>query len=291
MSAKQPPPDFYLNRPCSQDQRNLIFNGSMGPEYADTPHGQVVKGWTAIILAGDAPNFRWVDNEGHDPGGSQQIYSESKFDVALYQTVGDLEPGVTYMFRLCYSLAAKSINGPNVRVNSIGRQVGVDPYGGNDPKLPSITWGPVLWDGKAALHCPEMNMFFVAQTAKATIYLRANATDDSEGENRVWFDQVCMEARPEIAKVAIVAQPQPKPAQPASGLESAVSARANQEKWMPVNNQGALWKFAKSNNLQDQQTDELEFTFNGEKYVCQVFNLGIVYCKVGDWGNIQVVKK
>lgn len=291
MATRQPPPDFYLNKPCSQDQRNLIFNGSMGPEYQDTEHGQIVKGWTALILAGTPPNFRWVDNEGHDPGGSQQIYSESKFDVALYQTVSGLEPGVTYMFRLCYSLAAKSISGPNVRVDSIGRQVGVDPFGGTDPKSPSIIWGPILWDGKAALHCPEMNMFFAAQTSKATIYLRANATDDSEGENRVWFDQVCMEARPEVAKVTVSGQPTSPSAQTLSALDNSALARAKQETWMPVNNQGALWKFAKSMNLQDQQTNELTFTFSGEQYVCQVFNLGIVYCKVGDWGNIKILKK
>ncbi|HZQ09976.1 MAG TPA: hypothetical protein VFD70_25595 [Anaerolineae bacterium] len=78
---------------------------------------------------------------------------------------------------------------------------------------------------------------------------------------------------------------------PAGSLEQAVLNAVHQVKWMPVNNTAALWRFAKANGLQDQQTDELPITFNGEQYIVQVFNLGIVYVKVGDWGNIKVIPK
>lgn len=74
-------------------------------------------------------------------------------------------------------------------------------------------------------------------------------------------------------------------------LEEAVLQAAHSVPWMPVNNTAALWKFAKQNGLQDQQTDELAFTYNGEPYITQVFNLGIPYVKVGDWGNIKVIPK
>ncbi len=60
---------------------------------------------------------------------------------------------------------------------------------------------------------------------------------------------------------------------------------------MPVNNQAALWKFAQSKGLEDQQTDELSLIYNGEEYIVQVFNLGIVYAKKGDYANIQYIKK
>lgn len=77
-----------------------------------------------------------------------------------------------------------------------------------------------------------------------------------------------------------------------TGLEQAVLDRANAAKpWMPVNNTAALWKFAQANGLQDQQTDEIPFTYNGAAYIGQVFNKGIVYVKVGDWGNIKFVPK
>ncbi len=83
-----------------------------------------------------------------------------------------------------------------------------------------------------------------------------------------------------------VTQPQPTPT-----LEEAALAAAKAVPWMPVNNTAALWQFAKAHNLQDQQTDEIPFTYNGQQYLVQVFNLGIVYVKVGDWGNIKIIPK
>ncbi len=83
-----------------------------------------------------------------------------------------------------------------------------------------------------------------------------------------------------------VIEPQPVPS-----LEEAALAAARSVPWMPVNNTAALWKFAKAHNLQDQQTNEIPFTYNGQAYLAQVFNLGIVYVKVGDWGNIKFIPK
>ncbi len=66
---------------------------------------------------------------------------------------------------------------------------------------------------------------------------------------------------------------------------------ARQLTWMPINTDGALYKFAQAKNLGYPQTDEFEFTHNNVVYVGQVYNLGIVYVKQGDWGNCQWVKK
>lgn len=77
-----------------------------------------------------------------------------------------------------------------------------------------------------------------------------------------------------------------------TGLEQAVLNRADAAKpWMPVNNTAALWRFAQANGLQDQQTDEVPFVYNGEQYIAQVFNKGVAYVKVGDWGNIKYIPK
>lgn len=85
--------------------------------------------------------------------------------------------------------------------------------------------------------------------------------------------------------------PPPPPPPPTQMLEQAVLAKARSVPWMPVNNTAALWKFAKAHGLQDQQTDELPLTYDGAQYIVQVFNLGIVYVKVGDWGNIKIIPK
>ena len=41
-------------------------------------------------------------------------------------------------------------------------------------------------------------MLFPARSDRATIFIRAMARDGSSGENRVWFDAVCMEARTDL---------------------------------------------------------------------------------------------
>ncbi|MDE3089576.1 MAG: LysM peptidoglycan-binding domain-containing protein [Chloroflexota bacterium] len=131
------------------------------------------------------------------------------------QTVRNLKQGVSYMVRWGYSLAAKSYDGPNVRVQTIGRRLGVDPTGGRDPHAPTVLWGPEVWDGRGALNLPQMQMIFVAASSNATIFCRAMATDGSGGENRCWIDAICMEARTEIPAVPITpAAPSPPPAPP-----------------------------------------------------------------------------
>lgn len=86
------------------------------------------------------------------------------------------------------------------------------------------------------------------------------------------------------------ATPKPDP-EPIKDVPAAIMEKAKSVPWMPVNNGAALWNYAKANGLQDQQTDEMKVTINGEEYLLQVFNLGIAYCKLGDWGNIKVIPK
>ncbi|MBI4790269.1 MAG: hypothetical protein HY782_24810 [Chloroflexi bacterium] len=209
-------PAYALRDPCALDPNNLVYNGSMAQG------GAIADGWNTFIFDGPAPGIRWVGNEQIDPNGSVQIYAGNTFDAGIQQTVKNLQPGVYYWVRWGYSLAAKSYDGPNVRVNSIGRKLGIDPTGGTDPHSPNVLWGPDLFDGNAALNRPEMTMTFAARAATATIFLRAMARDGSGGENRVWIDAICMEAKPEVptaTPLAPTATPipptaTPRPAQP-----------------------------------------------------------------------------
>ncbi len=187
----------FVKDPCVLDPNNLIVNGSMAPGH-DTQYGSAADNWEPFIFDGPPPHFRWVGNEQIDPNGSQQIYFDNTFDAGIWQTVHNLQPGVYYWFRLGYSLAAKSYGGPNVRVDSIGRKVGVDPFGGTDPKSPNVIWGPDYFNGVAAVNISEMAMVFAARSPNATIFLRAMARDGSNGENRVWLDAVCMEAKTDM---------------------------------------------------------------------------------------------
>ena len=83
-----------------------------------------------------------------------------------------------------------------------------------------------------------------------------------------------------------------EPSPPAtSALEQTAIANAQKYNWMTINTAGALYKFAMANELEYPQTDEFEFTYGGDTYVGQVYNLGIVYVKKDDWGNVKWVKK
>jgi YVTN family beta-propeller protein len=196
-AAPSIPRAFALSNPCALDPNNLFYNGTMGPG-ADTDYGLVADGWQPFIFSGTPPNFNVVDNEKIDPYWSQQLYSSDTFDAGIQQTVGNLQPGTNYWYRVGYSLAAKSYSGPNVRVTTIGRQVGVDPTGGADPHSSNVIWGPGYYDGNAAVNIPAETMVFTAVSNHATVYLRAIALDGSGGENRVWLDAVCGEPRPDL---------------------------------------------------------------------------------------------
>ena len=78
---------------------------------------------------------------------------------------------------------------------------------------------------------------------------------------------------------------------PPPTLEEKVISVAIKFTWMPINTEAALYKFAQARNLGYPQTDEFEFTYGNDGYIGQVFNLGIVYVKKGDWGNVKFVKK
>jgi hypothetical protein len=186
---------------CALDPRNLVTNGSMGPNVHNTKYGIVVDGWEPVIFSGtDAPDFRWVDNLQIDPNGSQQIYFPHTFDAGLRQTVRNLTPGVYYWFRVGYFVAAKSIDGPNIDTDTIIRQVGVDPTGGTDPTSPNVIWGEPLGPYKrVALNHLNMILLFPARSDRATFYIRAIARDDTAGENRIWIDAICMEPRLDLA--------------------------------------------------------------------------------------------
>jgi N-acetyl-anhydromuramyl-L-alanine amidase AmpD len=75
------------------------------------------------------------------------------------------------------------------------------------------------------------------------------------------------------------------------GARAAQTAAIANKPWMPINDGSALYNFALQSNLGYPQTDEFEFTVGGDTYVGQVYNLGIVYVKKGDWGNCKSVKK
>jgi hypothetical protein len=93
------------------------------------------------------------------------------------------------------------------------------------------------------------------------------------------------------APTPVVVQPPAPPPPPPVDPSVAAIAAAKKISWMPINTDGALYKFAQTQKLGYPQTDEFEFTLGTDGYVGQVYNLGIAFVKKGDWGNVQWMKK
>ncbi len=160
----------------------------------------------------------------------------------------------------------------------------------------------VDWVGRDPTDMPTKAVTDKTGTANVPIYANLDITKKNGPyfayvEDKTKSDLVTGMGLPEHHHVNYVltfgpaAEPTPPPPPPPQTLEDAVLTAAKGVTWMPVNNGAALWNFAKANGLQDQQTDEIHFTYDGKNYVAQVFNLGIVYAQEGDWGNIKFIPK
>lgn len=86
----------------------------------------------------------------------------------------------------------------------------------------------------------------------------------------------------------------PKPAGgpvPADAAGAGAVMAAAQRKWMPVNTDSALYKFAQAHDLGYPQTDEFEFTLEDGAYLGQVYADAFVYTQKGDWANVRMLPK
>ncbi len=202
---------------CGLHPSNLFRNGSMAPGH-DTPYGVVANEWEPFVFAGSPPRFEWVDNEKWDANGGQYFWSDgTPFDAGIRQTVGHLQPGVFYRYRIGYSHARLDPGNTKNEVHpDLGRQVGVDPLGGIDPHASSILWGSAVFGSSAGMNLPELTMTFAARSDKATIYFRG-ISKAGFGRSKVWFDVACMEPLPDMATatpLAPTATPVPPTATP-----------------------------------------------------------------------------
>ncbi len=195
-----------LKDPCEKQQNNLVKNGALGPDAHDTPFGTVADEWNPFVVSGAPPRFRVVNNEGVD-SISQQIYSSDAFDAGVLQTVYGTQPGAYYWVRLGWAPAARTSGTDNVESLAVGRQVGLDPYGGTDAKSPNVVWGPGYFGDVKGLNRLPLIILVPARADHVTVYLRAIAKDATGGESRVWLDALCMEPRFDLGSAPAVQAP------------------------------------------------------------------------------------
>ncbi len=92
--------------------------------HGDSPR-QVANGWTEYILSGNPDYYR--DEHSFFGGGTQTLRSGEPFLAGIW-TQADVTPGAGYRASIAWGA-------PNLPAE-FGRQLGLDPTGGTDPRAP-----------------------------------------------------------------------------------------------------------------------------------------------------------
>jgi len=81
----------------------------------------------------------------------------------------------------------------------------------------------------------------------------------------------------------------PEPEPPPDNFTQIVRNAAWNAGGIPYNPEAAFPKYAREHDLGNPETREFDFTYNRINYRGQGFSKGIVYAKVGAWGDIREV--
>lgn len=78
--------------------------------------------------------------------------------------------------------------------------------------------------------------------------------------------------------------------EPPLSLEETV-ALVGQPLIIPLNPAAGFYKIAKQQSLGERLTKEYDLEYQGRKFRAQIYEKGIVYAEVGDWGNIKIIAR
>ncbi len=208
-------PVFAPARPASAS--NLLINGSFETFYTyatDPGTGTPLTagaGWHPFAEAG-SPYFMstrqfndsvwgchcWVD--AYDGEDSQIVFTPNGSQAwtgGLYQKVSGLSVGVAY------ALSGRvASNGNDVQA---GRKVGIDPYGGTDPRSPNVVWGDESW-ATARSHYQNKYVAAVAKSTTITVFVRMVNPGGAASLSEGFVDAFVLEVAPVAHTVALPAR-------------------------------------------------------------------------------------
>ncbi len=147
------------------------------------------------------------------PGPSVMLKSTQPFDAGIYQRVA-VTPGKGYLFKLDW--AVERIDGKGWQDGyGINRQLGIDPYGGTDPKSGNVQWTPDYYgNGKIDLQTGGV----YARAPNRTFFVRVQNPPDYAGKTvEVYLDAAAVyedTGMPPIAVDAATPTNPPAPTKP-----------------------------------------------------------------------------
>lgn len=198
------PPNIIPQPVCDFDS----FYGS--------PPRQLPNGWTEFIYYGDPTFMQDVDTYWGPP--SLRIWSNGgSFEVGIYTQV-NVTPGAGYRASIAWGAPNKPA--------SFGRQLGIDPTGGTDPRSPNVLWGPEHFGSGRILNYPppDVNIDTKARAASdvMTVFFKVNHPY-SEGDDLIYVDAIALYPDESAPDVSVAVQPAAEEA-PAEAVAEAAPA-------------------------------------------------------------------
>jgi hypothetical protein len=184
----------------AQEPENLIVNWSFEDGFYPYPMGGgVANSWVAFIeeTTPEAPPIFRLTGYDDFPEAiegihSQRIWSDGVgFIAGILQQVLGVTPGVAYKAWVVW--AAVRSSGTDEFI--MGRKIGIDPYGGTDPRSPDIVWSPEIW-GYDKRQFELLKVSAVAQAETITVFLRVD-NHVTHGQDQVFFDAVFLIVDPD----------------------------------------------------------------------------------------------
>lgn len=152
-------------RVCLEDPANLMPNCKFD---------NGLDGWQPFLEDGAAAlSYLQGGGECHAPQcPAAYIVTESNFVGGIYQQV-PVVAGNTYYANINWLVFDSYANDASVNsaVGSIGRRVGIDPFGGTDSRSSNVIWGPDNW----RTDCKTCQVEYAIATAQAdtiTVFVR-----------------------------------------------------------------------------------------------------------------------
>jgi hypothetical protein len=134
--------------PGPGEPQNLVSNG--GFETAFISHGalgEVAEGWTPFVETQGQPQFLRDDGEAVGQA-SQRIWSDYvPFRAGIWQRIAGVTSGQTYIAR-AQVLSVFGEGDTPVPGMNIGKQIGLDPQGGDDASSPNVVWSDMNWEDR-----------------------------------------------------------------------------------------------------------------------------------------------
>ncbi len=178
---------------------------------------QVADGWNHFDLKQERLRFfsscEWKEfNNGPvcekvEGDEAQVIWTSSnvRFDAGVYQQISGLTIGESYGFQAATLMVFESTTNPvdNPDDPKMQRKVGIDPYGGTDPKSENVIWSPI--DIKdVAWFWPSVGAKAMSSTMTVFVRVRGRKKPEVQFSNsQVWIDDASLDYAPTMESLTL----------------------------------------------------------------------------------------